>query len=126
MGNQGEGASINNSFATGTVSGLGDSSNIGGLVGTQRANSNINNSYATGLVSGANKVGGLVGDPRCQLKLKQWQLRDRFGFWVITIVGGLIGEQGANSNINNSFATGSVSGYEQVGGLGLPTGISAK
>ena len=115
VGNQGEGASINNSFATGTVFGLGDSSNIGGLVGTQRANSNINNSYATGLVSGANKVGGLVGTQGANSSIS--------GSYATGLVdgankvGGLIGEQGANSNINNSFATGSVSGYELVGGL---------
>jgi len=47
---------INNSYATGNVSG---NNNVGGLVGNN--DGTINNSYATGNVSGTSQVGGLVG-----------------------------------------------------------------
>jgi FlaG/FlaF family flagellin (archaellin) len=48
---------INNSHATGNVS--GDSTDIGGLLGS--ASNNINNSHATGTVEGGTNVGGLIG-----------------------------------------------------------------
>ena len=48
---------INNSYATGNVSGT---SLIGGLVGDNRGT--ITKCYAIGRVSGSNRVGGLVGE----------------------------------------------------------------
>ncbi|MGC1172475.1 YDG domain-containing protein [Polaromonas sp.] len=52
-------SSINNSYATGTVSGT---TNIGGLVGHKEdTGGTINNSYAIGAVSGTSNLGGLVG-----------------------------------------------------------------
>ena len=62
---------IENSYATGSVSGTGNISTsirdltIGGLVGFNDRNSTIKNSYATGKVLGritTNELGGLVGD----------------------------------------------------------------
>ena len=50
---------INNSYATGNVS--GSSSHVGGLVGLHGSGCKVNNSYSTGNVSGSSNVGGLVG-----------------------------------------------------------------
>ncbi|MFA5499281.1 MAG: GLUG motif-containing protein [Candidatus Cloacimonadia bacterium] len=51
-------SSINNVYATGSVTGKG---NIGGLVGYHLYRRDINNSYAAGSVSGEGNLGGLVG-----------------------------------------------------------------
>jgi hypothetical protein len=58
---------IDNSYATGNVTGTGvTSASVGGLVGYFLDNASnaatITNSYATGNVSGSSEVGGLVGD----------------------------------------------------------------
>ncbi|KAL9950518.1 hypothetical protein ACROYT_G043027 [Oculina patagonica] len=81
---------IQSCYATGTVLGIGNTSNfanwarkIGGLVGDNYGT--ILSSYATGDVSGQRYIGGLVG------------LSD--------------------SKINNSYATGNVSGSRYIGGL---------
>lgn len=50
-------SNINNSYATGSVSGV---TKVAGLVAYHRF-SDINNSYATGYLSGENEVGGLIG-----------------------------------------------------------------
>ncbi|WP_151670731.1 filamentous hemagglutinin N-terminal domain-containing protein [Nitrincola schmidtii] len=63
-------ASIENSFALGSVETSGNQGNIGGLVGALRNASSISNSYATGNVvgqlnnTGNTGVGGLVGEIR--------------------------------------------------------------
>jgi len=83
--------SINNSYATGNVTSIGN--NAGGLVGFNYGKSgtaSISNSYATGSVSGNNYVGGLVGE------------------------NGGVGA--TNSYISNAYATGNVTG-NNVGGL---------
>ena len=49
---------INNSYATGAVSG---NSQVGGLVGLNDEGGKIDNSYATGMVLGSSEFGGLVG-----------------------------------------------------------------
>ena len=64
MGYQRYRARISNSYATGSVSGTGNNSRTGGLVGYQEGGSGISNSYATGSVSGTgnnSRTGGLVG-----------------------------------------------------------------
>ncbi|WP_459774158.1 beta strand repeat-containing protein [Asaia astilbis] len=79
---------INNAYATGSVSGTGYSSNVGGLVGY--SDGTISNAYATGNVSGTgtyNRAGGLVANNYYR------------------------------STISNAYATGNVSGSYQVGGL---------
>ena len=53
-------SNIDNSYATGSVSG-NNGNNIGGLVGYNVNSSSIDNSYATGSVNGNTSVGGLVG-----------------------------------------------------------------
>jgi len=84
-----EGAVVENSYATGSVSGV---NRVGGLVGYNYVQDHMNkeskvfNSYATVNVSGEDYVGGLVGYHR-------------------------------DSRISNSYATGNVSGDSNVGGL---------
>ncbi|MGE5702989.1 MAG: Ig-like domain-containing protein [Clostridia bacterium] len=56
-GLQGSGATVSNSYVTGSVAG---STYIGGLVGYQ-ADSSISNSYSSARVTGINAIGGLVG-----------------------------------------------------------------
>jgi len=88
-----EGGMITISYATGEVNGTGD--DVGGLVGFNGSiNSNINNSYATGNVEGADNVGGLIGR--------------NYGLENTTIT------------VENSYATGMVTGTGSnvnVGGL---------
>ncbi len=101
--------SINNSYATGSVSGQ---DNIGGLVGVSEGNNS--NSYAAGSVSGKNYIGGLVGF----LGLNS-RIRDSYAAGSVTgrdYVGGLVGFQRPNT-VSNSYATGRVSGQDEIGGL---------
>ncbi len=105
------GGNINNSYVASKVTGT---DNVGGLVGRQSRQSRISNSSATGSVSGRAQVGGLVG----------WSYGETSGsFTASTVtgtgnnVGGLVGLQDNRSSISSSYATGSVSGREQVGGL---------
>ena len=82
-------STINNSYATGTVSSSDSGQFIGGLVG-QSSNSVIRQSYAVGDVNAQDTTG----------------------------VGGLVGVAGGSSNeLNRSYATGDVDGNESVGGL---------
>jgi len=76
------------SHATGAVSGVADSRNLGGLVGTSNYVSRITDSYATGNVGGSQHA----------------------------TVGGLVGAN-IGSTIERSYATGTVQGYTQGGGL---------
>ena len=116
----GEGAnSINESYATGTVTGTNDG--VGGLVGSAYDTS-INDSYATGDVSGAAAVGGLVGDVGSGLG----PVSDSYATGDVSgqrSVGGLIGGRiysdasSYGGPISDSYATGDVSGESTVGGL---------
>ncbi len=109
-------SSIDNSYATGSVSGSGE--NIGGLVGYNRNSSSIDNSYATGNVIGGSDsyyVGGLVGDNYISSSIaNSYATGNVSGYYS---VGGLAGYSGHSTSIDNSYATGSVSGSECVGGL---------
>ena len=109
---------IANSYATGTVSGIG--SRIGGLAGGSGTNAIIKNSCATatvsrtGTVSGiGNPTGGLVG-------LNQGTITNSCATGTVSgmgsRIGGLVGFND-NAAIENSYATGSVSGSFNVGGL---------
>lgn len=53
---------IENSYASGNVTGSGTAASNGGLVGQNNAQGRIINSYATGVITGAGTKGGLVGD----------------------------------------------------------------
>ncbi len=103
---------LENSYATGNVSGQGWY--IGGLVGVNSGT--VNNSHATGNVVGDwGAVGGLVGE-------NDWgggKVENSYATSDVngegSQVGGLVGAN--RGEINNSYATGEVSGYGKVGGL---------
>lgn len=88
-------AEIRDSYATGDVFASGSSS-VGGLVGVAQAN--IRNSHATGSVTGGNSLtGGLVG--------------------ALSMPEGITDPYTAPPVIENSWASGLVSGHSAVGGL---------
>jgi len=122
--------SITNSFAEGTVTGPRFT---GGLVGNNRGELNIASSYATGQVIGTDFVGGLVGafnlyttDPATStdvsILVDIGSIFESFSISAVgsssgSYVGGLIGIS-YNTNVLDSFATGSVTTSGQyVGGL---------
>jgi hypothetical protein len=117
VGENSAAGSITNSSATGTVSG-GSSSDIGGLVGYSLGTVSV--SYAGGPVSGvsANIAGGLIG-------FNSGTVSQTFATGSVSAgqgnsdAGGLIGEASSASSvsISNSYATGSVAGGANVGGL---------
>ncbi|MFW6037966.1 MAG: GLUG motif-containing protein, partial [Candidatus Saliniplasma sp.] len=106
---------VNNSYASGYVSGF---FTVGGLVGRSYFRS-VTNSYATGEVTGYRLVGGLVGYNM------YGDVLNSFSTCNVTadqnLVGGLIGYNhgftSTNSLTFNSYATGDVTGIEEVGGL---------
>jgi energy-converting hydrogenase Eha subunit F len=100
----GYGDTISDSYATGNVTGNGY---VGGLAGSGII---ISNSYATGSVTGNGYVGGLAGS--------SGTISDSYATGNVTgngyYVGGLVGNGGT---ISNSYATGNVTGGSEVGGL---------
>ena len=134
-------SSIVNSYATGSVSIPGVTTNVGGLVGVNSNSSTITNSYATCSVSGSGAyIGGLVGLNNDSSSItNSYSAGSVAGNSSAGSVGGLVGGN-SNSTVTNSYATGSVLGYSSVGGLvgynnsasitnsystGLVTGFSA-
>jgi len=120
---------INNSYATGSVTGgNGTYNSIGGLVGHNFTV--INNSYFTGNVTGGNgywnNVGGLIG--KNDGKVNTSYATGRVAGGSGGNDGGLIGRN--NGTVNTSYATGNVAGkngnynYNWIGGLvGYNTGL---
>ncbi len=132
---------ITNSYSEATV--VGDS-RVGGLVG--RNHGNIYDSYATGDVSGNSEVGGLVGESSANPEstgiytqieilnsyatgdvfardfdfenLDYYQLDDEY----YESFGGLVGTINGTL-IEDSYATGDVIGYEDIGGLVGTSGL---
>jgi hypothetical protein len=100
--------SLNNSFATGNVSGITE---VGGLVGYIHGTSDISNSYSIGNVNGKNSVGGFVGS----VGSNNVTIIDSYSLGDVNIffdsaysslyVGGFIGN---GSNIYNCYSTGRV------------------
>ncbi|MEF8873744.1 MAG: GLUG motif-containing protein, partial [Candidatus Thermoplasmatota archaeon] len=108
-------SAVSNSYAKGEVS--GNSRRVGGLIG-MNWNGTVSNSYATVHTSGAEVVGGLVG-------LTDSAIKNSYAAGNVSggsTVGGLVGSN-INGNISNSYAAGNVSGNGDVGGLvGLSSG----
>ena len=111
---------ISNSYATGTVEGNQD---IGGLVGKNDSGTIEENSYATGDVTGrdattstSERIGGLVGlNTGGSAAISD-------GYATGTVeghqdIGGLVGKNDLGSIEENSYATGTVEGHTDVGGL---------
>jgi filamentous hemagglutinin family protein len=112
--------SINNSYATGNVTGTG--SQVGGLIGQNGVTGGVvNKSYFAGNVSGINNVGGLVGISNYGSITNSYSSANVTGSIG---VGGLVGSNNNSSIINNSYALGSATGTHYVGGVvGLNNGI---
>ncbi len=124
-------STIENSYATGAVvAQLGtkigtEGVGVGGLVGENQAidgEALIVDSYATGAVKGNDEVGGLVGvnDSGAQIETSEatgnvTATADPAVVGDGTDAGGLVGL--ASGTISNVYATGKVSGYNDVGGL---------
>jgi trimeric autotransporter adhesin len=121
LGN-GYGTTINNTYATGNVTG---SSDVGGLVGQMNGcfmfcpgsvtniNATVSNSYATGSVNGTSSVGGLVGASIYGGVSNSYATGTVFGS---SRVGGVMGAS-YYGGIFNSHAAGKVIGSSGVGGL---------
>ena len=108
---RGSNSNINNSYATGPVVGR---RYAGGLVG-KAAYSEISNSYAEGPVTGESKVGGLVGgtyDATIENAYATGKVigSGTGGSYIGSQAGGLVGEAVFDTTINNSYATGDVMG----------------
>ncbi len=111
----GGGGSVSNSYATGAVTGTGNT--VGGLIGWSRGGS-VSNSYATGAVTSGSSnegVGGLIGSA------DGGSVSNSYATGAVTgssssSVGGLIGWSRGGS-VSNSYATGAVTGRNYVGGL---------
>ncbi|OPY64153.1 MAG: The GLUG motif protein [Syntrophorhabdaceae bacterium PtaU1.Bin034] len=107
--------SITDSYATSHVIGNGASSYMGGLVGYLN-NGSITRSYATGdVVNGADHAGGLAGSATGGLAST---ITDSWASGDVSgtnEVGGLTG--GLVGTISNSYALGNVTGDKWVGGL---------
>ncbi|MBN1664273.1 MAG: filamentous hemagglutinin N-terminal domain-containing protein, partial [Deltaproteobacteria bacterium] len=106
-------AVINNSYATGLVTGT---TYVGGLVGKSNGGS-ISESYATVDVTGDDSVGGLVGlnhgaGPIICIIESSYATGDVSGN---TNIGGLVGEN--HGDIGGSHSSGGVQGDMRVGGL---------
>jgi hypothetical protein len=117
--------SVTNSYATGTVSGLYHY--IGGLVGTSTGS--VATSYATGSVSGGGYVGGLVGANEGGSVSTSHASGAVNCLGACTssneYMGGLVGfvnvQYSGNTpilgTVSNSYASGTVTGGDYVGGL---------
>ena len=121
----GSGGTVSNSYATGSVTGTGSNSSVGGLVGGNSGT--VSNSYATGSVTGTGNnsyVGGLVGENSGYYGTvsNSYATGSVTGTGNYSSVGGLVGENSryGTPTISNSYATGSVTGTgsnSYVGGL---------
>lgn len=108
---QNDSGSISNCHSTVSVSGTGDQ-DFGGIVGYNLFGT-ISNCYTTGRVSGSSYVGGIVGQ-------NAGPVRNCYATGTISGSGGVGGIVGRNSNydtLRNCHATGNVSGSDGVGGI---------
>ena len=125
-------ATVENSHATGTVTGEGPSSElIGGLIGQSGTGITglagnltpvVLNDYASGNVSGNSTVGGLLGDANSGSVTNSFATGSVTGTGIDPYeLGGLVGvlgdQGGVGTTVTGSFATGDVTGSDTVGGL---------
>ena len=104
---------ISNSWASGNISNNGNN-NVGGLLGNNISSGVISNSWASGNVSGNIQVGGLVGLNLNKIR-NSWASGEVIGN---SAIGGLVGANAFGlSIISNSWASGEVTGTSDVGGL---------
>jgi PGF-pre-PGF domain-containing protein/PGF-CTERM protein len=105
----GDGATVSESYVTGTVDG---NKFAGGLVGYNYRGT-VSESYATGAVEGTETVGGLVGENF------EGTVSESYATGTVdgtNYVGGLVGNND-DSDAIMSYATGEVNGTNYIGGL---------
>ena len=109
-----DGGTISNSDVSGTISG---GHQVGGLAGNNQAGGSIENSQASGTVLGYRNAGGLVGANYDTVSDSHATVAVTSEFpSTIEQAGGLAGlNQGGT--ISNSYATGTVEGNQDIGGL---------
>jgi filamentous hemagglutinin family protein len=112
---------ISNSYATGYGINTGVIGTIGGLVGANGSSGSISNSYATGNVNGAGSTGNPVNNIGGLIGQNSGTIDGSHATGAVSgygnFVGGLVGNNGAGS-ISNSYATGDVTANGiVVGGL---------
>ncbi|HKJ53683.1 MAG TPA: hypothetical protein VKB27_19490 [Gammaproteobacteria bacterium] len=120
VGSVSDDVSVNNNFAAGDVTGVTET---GGLAGRARNTVTISNSYATGDVDVTGDFsGGLVGRANTNTADGPVTIQRSFATGSIagavdgSYMGGLVGIS-YNLDVQDSFATGAVSGVNFVGGL---------
>ncbi|MGA4474835.1 GLUG motif-containing protein [Ectopseudomonas chengduensis] len=102
---------LDNVHASGDVTGT---ATVGGLIGNSIGGT-ITNAHATGKVTGTRNVGGLVGVTTGAIDTAHAN-GDVTGSG--DNIGGLVGyNSSGSSSINNAYATGNVTGHDNVGGL---------
>jgi len=104
---------VTNSHATGDVSTTG--TEVGGLIGDNHAD--VTNSYATGTVSGNDYTGGLIGYLDAGTVSSSHATGTVTGVSNSLDVGGLVGVVGSSTQLTGSYATGNVTGGDEVGGF---------
>ena len=111
---------IQSCYATGTVSGIGNTpstgNQVGGLVGDNYGT--IQSSYATGNVSGGYYIGGLVGLSGSGHQTLDIKINNSYATGKVSgtgITGGLVGDN--RGTITKCYAIGQVSGRDRIGGL---------
>ncbi len=114
---QTSGAIIANLGIEQAVMSAGTKENIAVLCGYSFNGTSILNCYVTGTVSGGSSVGGLVGYNQTSSVENCYSLCNINGSSKGSRVGGLIGYNFNNSPVDNCYATGTVSGNNEVGGL---------
>jgi hypothetical protein len=97
---QSSGTSVIESFATGAVT-APDADDVGGLIGRVRREALIRDSYATGNVAGDAEVGGLLG--RVERSGTTIERTYAIGLVVGDGVGGLVGDNASNDNVEASY-----------------------
>jgi hypothetical protein len=124
-----------NIYATGNVTGLAGSLEIGGLIGEFSSStttpSYLTQGYATGRVTGGTStlVGGLIGKLTNSATIYSAYATGPVSGGASATVGGLIGQQ-SDSAMTQVFSVGAVSGGSTSGGLvgsttGSPTALYA-
>ena len=112
-------AIISQSYATGAVLG---NQNVGGLAG-ENLDGIIELSYSSGNAQGVTNLGGLVGlsqgwsNSIINMSFSTSNVFRAPGGGNVNQFGGLVGRLGGSSSIQNSFARGSVTGDNRIGGL---------
>ncbi|MBT3984244.1 MAG: Ig-like domain-containing protein [Bacteriovoracaceae bacterium] len=119
-------AEIHNSYSTMDIDHNNDQRGyIGGLVGAIYHGTEVSNSYATGLVetNGSSSVGGLIGNHGYRNTARDSEINNCYATGSVngsTNVGGLVGLiVSADDEINNSYSTGIVSGNPESNVGGL-------